>query len=158
MRFAILITIIGLGLWIYALATRSPEPPSPLPASALASGLAPSASPAPAAQPAPRLIDDSAPALLRFGLSFVVGFFLAWVLRRIITTTLLVAGALATLILILKKTGTINLDWGAIESEVQQGVEMAKRESGRVKDLVLGYLPSSFSALAGLFFGARHRS
>ncbi|MCC6321671.1 MAG: hypothetical protein IT438_09595 [Phycisphaerales bacterium] len=158
LRLAILITLIGLGLWAYALATRSPEPVAGGSPSAMAAGLAPSAASQAPRQPSTRLIDESSPVLFRFGLSFVVGFFLAWVLRKVITTTLLIAGAIATLVLILKKTGVINLDWDAVQRQVGEGVELAKQEAGRVRDVVLGYLPSGFSAMAGLFFGAKRRA
>lgn len=103
------------------------------------------------------MIDESSPALFRFGLSFVVGFFLAFIFRKVITITLLNAGAIATAAIVLHKTNIINLDWDAVESQAKHGVDYARNASSNLKEVVLGYAPSSASAVAGLFFGARHR-
>jgi uncharacterized membrane protein (Fun14 family) len=88
----------------------------------------------------------------------VVGFFLAWALRKFIKMTLLIAGGIATLLIVLKKTGVIDLNFDAVQSQVDQGVHLAQENAGRFKDFILGYLPSGGSALTGMFFGSRRRT
>lgn len=155
LRLMLAVTIIGLGLWVYALITRPPQAPAPVGSNAAgyAAGIAPNAQP----PGKPRLIDESAPATFRFGLSFVVGFFVAWVFRRVIKLTLLVAGGIAVLLIVLKQTGVVDLNFDAVQEQVNHGVEVAQQNASRAKDFILGYLPSGASAATGLFFGARRR-
>lgn len=155
LRLMLVVTAIGLGMWVYAMAT-APEPVSA--AGAGAGGVAAlNAGTATGGATANRLIDQSAPATFRLGFSFVVGFFLAWMLRKFIRTTLLIAGGIATLLIVLKATGLLNLDFSAIQGDVDRGLEAAQREASRFKEFILGYVPSGVSAAAGMVAGARRR-
>ncbi len=153
LRFMFLVTVIGLALWVYALATAAPAPP---PASADVSAMAAGAAAPPSNRT--RLIDESAPATFRLGFSFVVGFFVAYVFRRFIKMLLLVGGGIATLLIILKATGFLNIDMTSVQSEVDRGIDAAQEHAFRFKDLILGYVPSGVSAGAGVLAGARRRS
>lgn len=151
----LLVTAIGLGMWIYALAT-APAAAPPVPAGSVA-GFSADGSLASSSNRT-RLIDESAPATFRLGFSFVVGFFLAWMLRRFIKMVLLIGGGIATLLIVLKSTGVVNLNFDAVQSEVDQGLKLAQENASRFKGFILGYVPSGVSAAAGMLFGARRRA
>lgn len=158
LRLMLVVTLVGLGLWVYALAT-APAAPASAGGNQMAAGYAAGLDPGTAPSAArPRLIDESAPATFRFGLSFVVGFFIAWLFRRFIKLTILIAGGIATFLIVLKKTGVLDLDFDAVQSQVDHGVQVAQENASRFKDFILGYLPSGASALTGMFFGARRRT
>ncbi|MBX3357284.1 MAG: hypothetical protein KF745_02535 [Phycisphaeraceae bacterium] len=150
---AIGVTAIGAAMWVYAAATASPAVPESSAASAFSSQLSATA-PSDAA-PKSRLIDDSAPAVFRLGLSFIVGYFFAVVARKFIKITLLVAGLAALGIYGLRKAGVDVFDWSTVEGQVDQGVEWAKEHAGAARSWVMGYMPSAASAVVGMFFGAR---
>lgn len=170
-RLAAVVTLLGAGLWGYAAATRTEPAPAPPTAerskfpghavSTLGETYVPPTPEERAARKAaeqaarPRLIDDSAPATFRLGASFLAGIFLGWAFRKFIKLTVLVAGALALGIFFLKKTGVIDIDWAGIEKQVEDGVEYAQAEAGRVRQFLTGYFPSGMAAAAGLFFGVR---
>lgn len=156
LRLMTLVMLVGLGLWVYAMAT------APAGATGGSGGTASAMTMTTggmAIEPPreKRLIDESAPATFRLGFSFVVGFFLALVLRKFIRTTLLVAGGIATLIIVLKATGLLSIDLDSVQSEVDRGLELAQREASRAKEFILGYVPSAVSAAAGMVMGARRR-
>lgn len=158
LMLAFLATAIGLAMWVYSMATRpaSDAAPAAAGANSLVTGFAPGESTPPAPTAERRLVDDASPALFRFGGSFIGGFFLAMLLKKFIKLTALALVAIGGLIFLLKHTGVINLDWGSVESQVQQGGEWAKAHASQFKTIALGYLPSGASAIAGMFVGARH--
>lgn len=153
LRVMVLITVIGTAMWAYALATAAPVPATHHDPSLVAGLTSNSASTTAAA--APRLIDEAAPATFRFGLSFVVGFFLAWIFRRVLKVIILAAGAITVLFLILRHFGVVNLNFDALEGEVTHGVDVAREKATEFKSVILGYLPSGASATAGLVVGAK---
>lgn len=155
LRLMTLVMLVGLGLWVYAMATAP-------------AGAAPSGGATPAATLTTggmaietprekRLIDQGAPATFRLGFSFVVGFFVAWMMRKFIRTLLLTAGAVATVLIVLKATGLLGTEIESIQGEVDRGLELAQREASRAKEFILGYVPSGVSAAAGMLMGARRR-
>jgi uncharacterized membrane protein (Fun14 family) len=97
------------------------------------------------------------PATLRLGVSYVVGFFLGWSLRRFVTLTLVVSGAIFALILVAQKLGWMDVDWAGIEGHVRSGVSSVKSEATTVKNFVTGFLPSAAGAGLGVFFGFRRK-
>ncbi|MCC6676890.1 MAG: hypothetical protein IT436_07085 [Phycisphaerales bacterium] len=151
------VTAIGLAMWIYALVSAPGARPAPSGVdSSLVSGLGGTArsSEGGVVEKSERLIDAASPALLRFGLSFLVGCILAYVFKKFIKLSLLIAGLAAAVVFGLQKSGVINIDGAAIKGHVDQSLAWAKGEAAGFKDFVVGYLPSSVSACAGLVYGA----
>lgn len=151
---AILITVLGAVSWGYAAFTRPTPAPAGLaaPASSLAEGAAPTAETIP---PSERLIDKSAPRTVRYGLSFIAAFVVAFFVKKFIKSVLVIAGLLVAAIAALKYFGIFEYDWNAAQQQVEQGVELAKQESGRIAKFVSDYLPSSVAGGLGAVFGAR---
>lgn len=146
---AILITLLGAASWAYSVATRdTPQARTPA-TSALA------ASDAPETRPSERLLDRSAPATVRYGLSFIVAFLVGYAVKRIIKSVLIIASLVVALIAALKYLGIFDYDWTSAQQQVEQGVELAKQESGRLAKLVSDYLPSSVAAGFGAIMGSR---
>jgi uncharacterized membrane protein (Fun14 family) len=152
---AILITVLGAVSWGYAAFTR--------PAPDAANLTAPSSSFAERSAdasvreipPGERLIDKSAPRTVRYGLSFIAAFIVAFFVKKFIKSVLLIAGLLVAAIAALKYFGLFEYDWNAAQQQVEQGVELARQESGRVAKVVSEYLPSSVAGGLGAVFGAR---
>jgi uncharacterized membrane protein (Fun14 family) len=167
-------TVVGAGMWVYAAATRPPEAASTAAATSagaqVSGGITPrsltgSATPAgesavpdvqEVADRAKRLIDESSPAMFRFGLSFVAAFFLGWLLRRFITLTLLVTGAVAAGVIALQRTGVIGIEGDDIRREAERSVGWLQGQAGAIRDVVTGYLPTGFAAILGGYKGFRH--
>lgn len=156
---AILVTVLGAVSWGYSALTR-PEPanaisssPASAPSSSPASSLS---SPSPIeTSPSQRLIDQSAPRAVRYGLSFIGAFLVAFVVKKIIKSVLIVAGLVFAAIAALKYFGIFEYDWSSAQQHVEHGVELAREESGRLAKLATEYLPSSVAGGLGAIFGAR---
>jgi uncharacterized membrane protein (Fun14 family) len=97
----------------------------------------------------------SAPAVCRFAVSFLGGFLIAWLLRRFLKWTLLIAGIAAIAVFVLRKSGVIELPWDRIESDVKEGSAWVQSQAGATKKFLTGYLPSGFGAIVGGFLGFR---
>ncbi|MFO0827832.1 MAG: FUN14 domain-containing protein [Phycisphaerales bacterium] len=153
---AIVATLAGLAWWIWEAAqpgsaptsttTNAPSAASGLVASSGASGGAASTA---AAEPI------RAPLPFRAGVSFMGGFFIAWLCRKFLRWALLVGGAIAVLIAVLKGTGVLHLDWAAVESQVNSGLAVAEEQASATKDFLVRHLPSGAAAVVGMFAGAR---
>lgn len=150
---AFLVTLLGALSWGYAAATK-PAPSEPSPASpSMTSSLNAAANAEP--PPSERLIDKSAPRTVRYGLSFIAAFLVAYAVKKFIKSVLLVAGLIIAAIAGLKYLGIFDYDWSSAQQQVEQGVELAKQESGRIAKLASDYLPSSVAGGLGAVFGAR---
>jgi uncharacterized membrane protein (Fun14 family) len=102
-----------------------------------------------------RFIDRSGPAAFRLGLSFAVGYFLAWGVRAFLKITLLFFGALGVGLALLTHYHIFGLDWGIIQSNAESSFAFLQGQAVHAKDLVMGYLPSTVSGVAGTIFGFR---
>lgn len=166
-RIMLTATLLGAVMWIYAAFTGAGSERSGAPSAELQTlkvvpqGLAPMS---PGAESVPdesteararRLIDDSAPALFRFGLSFVAAFFLAWMLKKFIKLTMLVAGALAVGVIALQRAGVIGIEGDQIREEAERSFAWMRGQAGAVRDFVTGYLPTGFAAAFGAYKGFR---
>ena len=164
------VAVVGAGMWVYAAATRPLEPAAPVPSAEVSGGIAPRSltgvsgttgdglkhEAAEVADRAKRFIDQSSPAMFRFGLSFVAAFFLGWLLRRFITLTLLVAGAVAAGVIALQRAGVIGIEGDDIRREAERSVGWLQGQAGAIRDVVTGYLPTGFAAILGGYKGFRH--
>lgn len=152
---AMLLTAVGVAWWgwsWYASATA----PAPAPAaSPLAGGLVAGPAAANASASATDRTPPAPPMAVRIGASFMAGFFLAWVLRRVVAWTILIGGAIAVGIGVLKATGVVEFDWSSVETQVDAGLEQVKESTKAASGWVRAFLPSGASAVVGMFFGAR---
>ena len=140
---AILITLAGAAWWAYSAATAKSSPAAPVPASGFASS------------PASAQRENRAPAAFRYGASFVGSFLIAFILKKVIRSVLLIAAALVGAVLALKYFGVIDLDWSSAQRHVEQGAALAREEGEKYRALLMSYLPSGLAAGAGAIFGAK---
>ena len=99
----------------------------------------------------------SSPAIARFAGSYLGGFFIGWAFRRFIGAAALLAGGAIASVAVLKSTGWLDLDWGAVETHVAQGIVSIHQGAEGLKQALSGYLPSAGAGAAGVFFGFRKR-
>jgi uncharacterized membrane protein (Fun14 family) len=151
---AVAITLVGLGLWAYAASTKPKTTGGAAPG--MISGFT-SGDPLAAGNPAPepRLIDKASPAVARFGACFVAGFCVAYAFKKFIKVTALITGVFLIAMFALQKTGVIDLDWAWFQDGFDRSLAWVKGEAGAMKEFILGYLPSSASAAAGMVVGLR---
>jgi uncharacterized membrane protein (Fun14 family) len=101
--------------------------------------------------------DMMSPALARGGASFMGGFLLGWAIRRAVKLAVIVAGILFTLLVAIKMTGAINLDWTAIEANISHSLAWVQGKAEGFKEVLTGYLPSAGAGGAGTYFGFRKK-
>lgn len=146
---AILVTILGAASWGYAVVTKPNTPPQ-APAASMLAGTESAEPPK-----SERLLDKSAPRTVRYGLSFIAAFLVAYAVKKVIKSVLIVAGLVIAAIVAIKYLGIFEYDWSSAQQQVEQGVEFAKQETGRLAKVATEFLPSSVSAGVGAIFGAR---
>jgi uncharacterized membrane protein (Fun14 family) len=141
--------LLGLVLWI-AIPEKAPPPATPAGQSSLAeaSGEAVASS---------VYSVQGSPALFRFGLSYIAGFFLGYGLRRFLKLTLILGTLAFVVVFFMRKAGWIELDWTSVESHLSGSFAWLKGQAEALKVFVTGYVPSAAAAGVGLFFGARWR-
>jgi uncharacterized membrane protein (Fun14 family) len=127
-RLAIALTVLGAAFWGYARTADSANAAS---------------------------LGEYAPAMVRFGVSFLGGFAIGLTMRRFIKWTILIVAVIGIGIFVLKKAGMIDLPWDRIESDVREGSTWLQAQVGSAKEVVKGYLPSSIAAVAGVILGMR---
>jgi len=142
---ALLITLGGALWWAYSAITL----PRAAPALGAAALIDPGSN-AGGARTAPE-----APSAFRYGASFIGAFLIAYVLKKVIKSVLLIAALLVGAIMTLKYFGILNYDWSNAQQQVEQGVGYAREEGEKYRALVMSYLPSGLAAGAGAIFGAR---
>jgi len=142
---AILITLGGALWWSYSALTAPRAVPAPG-ASALID---------PGSSAGEARVATEAPAAFRYGASFVGAFLIAYALKKVIKSVLLIAALLVGAIMTLKYFGILNYDWSSAQQQVEQGVGYAREEGEKYRTLVMSYLPSGLAAGAGAIFGAR---
>lgn len=99
----------------------------------------------------------ASPAVAQLGGSYIGGFFIGWVFRRFLKMAALIAGGIFACIAVLKGTGWIDLDWGALETQITHSMAALQRGAEGLKQFLSGYLPSAGAAGAGTFFGFRRK-
>jgi uncharacterized membrane protein (Fun14 family) len=143
------ITLLGLVLWV---ATPGANPPPPT-----AEGGTPLAQASGEAVASSVHSAQGTPALFRFGLSYVAGFFLGYGIKRFLTLTLLVSAGLAGLAILLQQTGWLDLDWAAIEQQARASLGWLTGQAEALRSFLSGYVPSAAAAGVGIFMGMRWR-
>ncbi|MBK9189704.1 MAG: FUN14 domain-containing protein [Phycisphaerales bacterium] len=145
---AAFITLAGAALWIYAATTATPPGTMPQGVSSLSNETIAEQS---------RLIDDAAPAITRLGISFIVGFLIAWVFRKFVMGALLAGALIGVLFYLAQRFGIAQIDWDAARQHVDESLAWAKGQAEAARTFLLGYLPSGASGAVGMFMGARKR-
>ncbi len=152
---SLLLTTIGAGLWVRAAMNAPPVPAaggssmvgSLTDGGRSATGVTTGTSGGSSVPPAPLPF--------RLGVSFMAGFFVAWLLKKFLKMTLLLGGAIALVIAALKGSGVITLDWASVEHTVEHGMTEAQEHATAAKDWIVAYLPSGASTAIGMFVGIR---
>ncbi|MCC6142156.1 MAG: hypothetical protein IT389_16270 [Nitrospira sp.] len=101
--------------------------------------------------------DMMSPALARGGASFMGGFLIGWAVRRTIKLAVIVAGLLMALLVAIKTTGAIDLDWTSIEASITHSLAWVQGKAEGFKEVLTGYLPSAGAGGAGTYFGFRKK-
>lgn len=143
------LSLLGLILWV-AIPGNGPPPPVP----STQSGLAEASGEAVASSV---YSAQGSPALFRLGLSYIAGFFLGYGLRRFVKMTILLSLVACAAVFLMRKAGWIDLDWGSIESHLNDSFAWLKGQAEALKVFVTGYVPSAAAAGAGLIIGGRWR-
>lgn len=141
------VSLLGLVLWVATPAKpRPPTAPSGQTTLAEASGDA-------VATQVHSL--QGSPALFRFGLSYIAGFFLGYGLRRFVKLTLILLLVVVVVVFLLQMAGWIHLNWASVQSHLSDSFAWLKGQAEALKVLVTGYVPSATAAAVGLLLGAR---
>jgi len=143
------LALLGLVLWV-AIPQKAPPPAAP-------SGQATLAEASGEAVASSVYSVQGSPALFRFGLSYIAGFFLGYGLRRFVKLTLILSVVAFVAIFFMRKAGWIELDWNSVESHLADSFAWLKGQAEALKVFVTGYVPSAAAAGGGLFMGARWR-
>ena len=80
---------------------------------------------------------------------------MAYAFKKFIKITALLTGVFLIAMFALQKTGVIDLDWAWFQDGFDRSLAWLKGEAGAMKEFILGYLPSSASAAAGMVVGLR---
>jgi uncharacterized membrane protein (Fun14 family) len=91
------------------------------------------------------------------GGSYLAGFFIGWAFRRFLRMAALIAAGLLAGIALLEETGWIDLDWTAVETQINHAITAAQQGAQGLKHILSGYLPSTGAGAVGMFFGFRKR-
>lgn len=143
------LALLGLVLWV-AIPKNGPPRPAP-------SGQATFAEASGEAVATQVHTLQGSPALFRFGISYIAGFFLGYGLRRFVKLTILLSLAAVAAVFLMRKAGWIDLDWSSVESHLSDSFAWLKGQAEAVKVFATGYVPSAAAAGVGLFMGARWR-
>lgn len=162
LALAIFVMVLGGGVWAYAAATK-PEPKvvetrTPVTGVAGFTGQAEGSTTTTVVEAEPRVIDNAGPATFRLGLSFAIGYFLAWGVRAFAKVTLLAFGALGVCLILLTHFQVMGLDWALLQNKLETSLAFLQGQADKFKDFVMGYLPSTASGVAGTVFGFRRKA
>lgn len=143
------LALLGLVLWV-AIPKKGPPPPMP-------SGQATLAEASGEAVATQVHSMQGSPALFRFGISYIAGFFLGYGLRRFVKLTIILSLVAVAAVFLMRKAGWIDLDWGSVETHLSDSFAWLKGQAEAVKVFATGYVPSAVAVGVGLFMGARWR-
>lgn len=93
------------------------------------------------------------PALVKGGLSFLVGFCIGYALRTFLKISAVILGICLLIIFGLSYIGAVQVDWPFIESRFDQFVTGVKDDFGQFRTFITGSLPAAGLAGLGLFTG-----
>ncbi len=118
----------------------------------------PDAAPSAATDTAPVDPDSPwTPALLRGGLSFLVGFSLAYAVRTFIKIAVFFLGAWAASLFLLASLGWVEVHWTLIDAAFANWSSTIGAQFENAKTFITGSLPSAGMAGLGLVTGFRRK-
>ncbi len=98
--------------------------------------------------------DSLAPLLTKGGISFFLGFCMAYAIRTFFKISALFIGGAALLFFALQHFGLVpGIDWSQMDQKFQSVVTSVGQQLGNFKTFIEGHLPSSAAATAGMFTG-----
>jgi uncharacterized membrane protein (Fun14 family) len=95
------------------------------------------------------------PALMKGGMSFLVGFSIGYALRAFLKVSAAVVGLVLLAIFGLSSAGVLQVDWATIQTWFDGALATVKSQTAGFQTFVEGSLPSAGMAGAGLFTGIR---
>ncbi len=113
--------------------------------------------PAPEGQAAGREATPWGPALLQGGAGFLIGFSIGYALRTVLRMVVVLLGLLLLGLAAMQYAGWIHIEWGVVESQINQGLEALKAQFRSFSDFISGAVPAAGLAGFGLFVGLRRR-
>lgn len=147
------VAILGGVWWGYAmLAAEAPAGGGRLPAgvAGLQHGEGPVAKAAD-----PGLGERYAPTVMTVGASFVVAYFLGYLLRTLLKAAVIVAAVVVIALIALRATGVWEGDVSGVERQAEEALAQAKTLGVRARESVVDVLPSGVAGVLGLIVGAR---
>ena len=99
----------------------------------------------------------TSPAVAQIGGSYLGGFLIGWAFRRFLRLAAMLVAVVLACVAAMKATGWIDVDWGALEGQINQTVQWLHGEAEGFKKVLSGFLPSAGAAGAGSFFGFRKK-
>jgi uncharacterized membrane protein (Fun14 family) len=106
---------------------------------------------------APGLIDKFSPGTTRIGVSVVAGFILGWLFRAFLKTMTFFALIAGAILFGLSYFGVLNVDFSAAREHYASAMHWLTDQGERIKDVVIGHLPSSGGGALGMFMGFRRK-
>ncbi|MEM1331102.1 MAG: FUN14 domain-containing protein [Planctomycetota bacterium] len=94
--------------------------------------------------------DDLSPAVFRLGFSFFLGFAIAYALKAFVKVSIIGIGLFALLMFGMQYAGLLEIRWAAIGDRYESAADWLGGQFASFRAFVLGYLPSSGSAFAGV--------
>jgi uncharacterized membrane protein (Fun14 family) len=144
---ALAVVVVGLGFWFADIKNGPPQSDTDT-ATATTPAVAPPAE-------AHWNWSKPFPVYVRMGASYVAGFCLGWLFRRLLRL-ILVAGALALALLAYGKLTGCDLTHA--QEQVTRGGEWAQHEATAAESYLKHLLPSAAAGGAGIFLGFRRRN
>ncbi len=139
------VTLLGLGLMFFG---AGPEPANGQQVEAI--GLMPGEAPS---EEVVEEVDSVSPAVFRLGVSFVIGFAVAYALRTFVKISLVAFGVFALGLWGLHELGVITINTDAMTGHYDSARDYVSTQFGSLKSFLTGHLPSAGSALAGMAIG-----
>ena len=118
---------------------------------------APTATPAPTSTDSHTITDTITPWMGKLGISFFVGVVLGTVARAFVKLAAMGAVAIGLIFAGLSYFHVVNVDLTAMKTKYASATEWLEDQGGRLKNVAVGALPSSTSAMAGFFAGFKRR-
>jgi uncharacterized membrane protein (Fun14 family) len=98
-------------------------------------------------------LEEWSPALMKGGLSFILGFCIGYAVRTFFKVSAVVIGLVALAIFGLSYAGVLNVDWQQIQQGFDRVVAAVKEQASGFQSFITGSLPSAGLAAMGIFTG-----
>lgn len=104
-------------------------------------------------------IEKHSPAAMRIGVSVLVAFVIGWLFRKFIKAMALITLVIGGTFAALTYFKVINVDLSSAQGHYETAMEWLHDQAGRIKEMVVAYLPSNVGKVLGFYLGfRRHKS